>query len=254
MGKVHLVIPDPHAHYQHHNKRAEWVGELIADVKPDVVICLGDGADMPSLASYDKGKRSFQGRTYQADIDAHTDFQERLWDRVRRRKKAMPRSVYLIGNHEHRITRAIEMSPELDGAISLKDLSLDTWYNETVHYAGQTPGVIEIDGITYGHYFISGIMGRPLGGEHPATTIVTKKLSSATCGHMHIADWSTRTNLNGHRIMGCVAGCYQDYDSDWAGVINGLWWRGVVIKHGVERGNYDPEFVSLDRIRQEYGT
>jgi predicted MPP superfamily phosphohydrolase len=113
-----LVIPDAHAHYQHHNKRAEWLGELIADVKPDVVINIGDAWDMPSLSSYDRGRKSFQGRTYRADIDAGLDFQDRLWSRVKRRKKKRPLSVFCVGNHEQRIARAVDLQPELDGAVA----------------------------------------------------------------------------------------------------------------------------------------
>jgi hypothetical protein len=250
---VHLIIPDSHAHYKHHNKRAEWLGELIADIKPDVVVNIGDCWDMPSLSSYDRGRRSFQGRSYRADIDAGLDFNERLWSRVTRRKKKLPRTVFLEGNHEHRIHRAIDLQPELDGAIGYSDLNLSEWYDDIVLYEGSTPGYIEIDGITYAHYFISGVAGRPVGGEHPATSLITKKLSSATQGHLHLADWSTRMSLNGNRIMGCFVGCYQDYISDWAGVISNLWWNGVVIKRNVENGCYDPEFVSLSRIRKEYG-
>jgi hypothetical protein len=82
LGKCHLVIPDPHAHFQHHNKRAEWLGKLILDIKPDAVINIGDTWDMPSLSHYDKGRKGFQGRTYRADIDAGIDFNDRLWSTV----------------------------------------------------------------------------------------------------------------------------------------------------------------------------
>jgi hypothetical protein len=165
----------------------------------------------------------------------------------------LPRTVFLEGNHEHRIHRAIDLQPELDGAIGYSDLNLSEWYDDIVLYEGTTPGHIEINGITYAHYFISGVAGRPVGGEHPATSLITKKLSSATQGHLHLADWSTRMSLTGNRIMGCFVGCYQDYMADWAGVISNLWWSGVVIKRNVENGCYDPEFVSLSRIRKEYG-
>lgn len=249
---THLVIPDAHAHYQHHNQRAEWLGELIADIKPDVVINIGDGWDMPSLSGYDKGKKSFQGRTYRADIEAGLDFQDRMWSAVRKRKRAMPRRVFCVGNHEYRITRAVELQPELDGAIGLSDLELGRWYDEVVDYEGNTPGFIEIDGIAYAHYFISGVAGRPVGGTHPADSLISKKHSSATCGHLHLADWSAHKNMYDQWVMGCFVGCYQDYNADWAGVVNHLWWRGVVIKRGVSNGGYDPEFVSLSRLRQEY--
>jgi len=252
--KTHLVIPDPHAHYKHHNDRATWAGKLINDIKPDVVVVLGDTADMPSLSGYDKGKKSFYGRTYRADIDAHADFQERLWSPVRRSKRKMPRAISLIGNHEHRITRAIEVQPELERTIGLQDLELERYYDDIVEYSGGSPGTIAIDGIHYGHFFVSGISGRPIGGEHPAYSLLSKGYSSHTQGHSHTLDFCFRARAGGERIYGLVAGCFQDYDNDWSGKELGkLWWRGVVVKRSVEAGAYSPQFISIEELKKEYG-
>ena len=249
---IHLVIPDPHAHYKHTNERAIWLGKLIRDVRPDVVINLGDSADMPSLASFDKGRAKFQGRTYRADIDAHNDFQDKLWSTVRSGKKRMPRRVTLIGNHEQRIARALNTQPELAGAVGYNDLQLNRWYDDVVHYAGDTPGVIEIDGVLYAHYFISGVMGRAVGGEHPAYSLLSKNYVSSTQGHTHVFDHCVRTRADGRKIIGLVAGVYQDYESDWAGEANKLWHRGVAIKTSVEDGTYDLRWVSLRALEREY--
>ena len=252
--KTHLVIGDTHAHPNHNNNRAEWLGKLIVDVKPDTVIHIGDSADMPSLSAYDRGKKSFQGRTYQKDINAHLDFQDRLWSTAAKgyNKKKLPRRVFCLGNHEERINRAIEISPELDGAIGYKDLRLQDWYDDICWYEGNTPGVIEVDGIYYAHYFVSGLKGLPLGGEHPADTLVAKKFVSATAGHNHLADWAVRTGADGRQRMGAFAGCYVDYITDWAGCSNNLWWKGILVKRNIESGVYDPEFISLKAIKREY--
>ena len=76
---------------------------------------------------------------------------------------------------------------------------------------------------------------------------------SATAGDLHLLSYEVQTGIGGRRIQGLVAGCYQDHDADWAGEANRLWWRGVVIKRNVSDGNYDPEFVSIDRIKKVYG-
>lgn len=251
-SRTHLVIPDPHAHYEHDNDRALWLGKLICDVKPDVVINLGDTADMPSLSGYDKGRKCFQGRTYRADINAHNDFQEKLWHEVKKRKKKLPYRVTLHGNHEHRIHRAIDLQPELEGAIGFEDLCLDQWYDTIVPYDGGTPGVIEIDGVHYAHYFVSGVMGRPVGGIHPAASLLAKQHGSCTAGHLHLLDYSVNTDVSGRKMMSLVAGCYQDYKADWAGGVNDLWWSGVVVKRGVEGGQYSLETITIDRVRKEY--
>ena len=70
MSKVHLIFSDAHAHPDHDNKRAEWLGKLIMDLRPDVLVNLGDLADMPSLSSHDKGTKGFHGRSYKRDVDA----------------------------------------------------------------------------------------------------------------------------------------------------------------------------------------
>jgi hypothetical protein len=173
---------------------------------------------------------------------------------IKRLKKKMPRTVFCEGNHEHRITRALDLSPELDGAISFRDLELDKYYDDVVRYTGATPGSIEIDGITYAHYFVGGIAGRPLGGIHAGYAIATKKFSSATCGHSHLFDTSWHVDLQGNPVIGTVVGCFQDYTNDWAGdELGKLWNRGVVIKRHVNNGGYDLQWVRLDSLRKEYG-
>lgn len=216
------------------------------------MINIGDSADMESLCSYDKGKRSFQGRSYAKDIEAHLEFQDRLFGPVRRRKKKLPRTVFLEGNHEHRIEKALDLSPELEGTIGLEDLDLDRYYDEVIRYKGSTPGIISIDGVSYAHYFVSGIMGRPLSGKHPAFSLVSVGGTSCTAGHSHLADWHVHSGVNGRKTMGCVVGVYQDYDAPWAGVVNDLWWRGVVLKENVSGGVYDPRFISLQSMKKEY--
>lgn len=250
---VHLIVPDIHCKPEEHNDRADWLSNLIHDLKPDVVVNMGDQWDFPSLSSYDKGKRSFQGRTFKADLYSGLEFTDRMIEPLKRSKKRLPRFVFLEGNHCHRIERALDLSPELTNTISFGDLDLERYYDDIVRYSGTTPGQIEIDGITYAHYFIAGVSGRPISGEHHAFSLLAKQYSSCTAAHSHLTDYAIRTIANGRKIHGLVAGCFLDYPLDWAGETNKLWWRGVIIKRNVEGGTYDPEWVSLDRLRSIYG-
>jgi hypothetical protein len=206
---------------------------------------------MPSLSSYDKGRKSFQGRTYRADIDSGIDFNERLWGTVRSAKKRLPERYFLEGNHEHRIAKAIDLQPELEGAIGLDDLKIKEFYDHFVPYDGRSPGCVNIDGINYAHFFVSGVMGKSIGGVRPAYSILTKRHQSCTAGDLHLLDYFIDSTVTG-KIQGLVAGCFQDFPSDWAGFANHLWWRGVVIKRNVEGGNYDPQFVSIAALKKEY--
>lgn len=249
---THLVIPDSHAHPDHNNDRATWLAELIIDVKPDVVIHMGDSADLPSLSTYDKGKRSFHGRSYKKDIEAHLDFQDKLWSPIEKRKKRLPRRIFLLGNHEWRIEKALDLSPELTGTIGLNDLDLRRWYSDVVGYNGGTPGVINVNGIDYAHYFVSGGMGRPISSAHHGYALLAKRHCSSTAAHSHAADQYVSTVGGSRKIYGTVVGCYQDYTNDWAGESATNWWRGVVVKRNVENGAYDTQWISLDALRKEY--
>lgn len=256
MSKIHLVIPDQHAHPSYNNDRADYLGKLIVDLKPDVVINIGDAADLSSLADYEKGKASFVGASYSKDIESHLEFQDRMWAPHRRSKKKRPFSLFCEGNHEHRIKKALNNSPELAGdryGISFKDLGLEDYYHQTVEYEGGTPGIAEVDGILYSHYFVSGLMGRPIGGEHHGYSLLAKNLQSSTCGHSHQVDWSVRATSTGRKMMGCVVGVYQDYKSSWAGNVNHLWSSGVVVKRNVNEGVYDFQWISLQQLEQAYG-
>lgn len=249
----HFVIPDLHVRPGDNQRRADWIGRAICETKPDTVVCLGDAADMESLCSYDKGTKAFQGRSHRADIDSHLSFQDRLWGIVKAQKKRLPLRVILEGNHEHRIKRAINVQPELEGAISFEDLELDRFYDIVVPYQGSTPGIVELDGISYGHYLVSGVSGRPISGEHLAYSLLSKHHSSVVVGHNHTLDYCIRTRVDGRRIQALCAGVCQEHVSEFAGESQKLWWNGVVVLKEVHDGGYDPEFISLEQLKKRYG-
>jgi len=254
--KDYLIVPDPHAHPDFGNERADWLGKFILDHKPDVVVNMGDTWDMPSLSSFDKGKASFSGANYEKDINAGLDFTDRMWHPIKKAKKKQPRKVFLEGNHEQRLKKVLEYEPHLAGdryGISYKNYQLDDYYHDVAYYKGQTPSIITLDGISFAHFFVSGLMGRPIGGEHHAASLLSKNYSSCVAAHSHTADWAVRSGSNGKKIMGLVAGVYQDYDSGWAGTCNNLWWQGLVYLRNVSDGVYDPEFISMEALRKEYG-
>jgi hypothetical protein len=256
VSRDYLVIPDPHSHPNHSNDRADWIGKLILDRKPDVVVNMGDTWDLPSLSSFDKGKASFNGANYEKDMNAGLDFQDRMWHPMKASKKKQPHKVFLEGNHERRLNKVLEYEPHLAGeryGISYSNFQLEHYYHDVVYYNGGTPGIYTIDDISFAHFFVSGLMGRPIGGDHHAASLLAKNYSSCVAAHSHTVDWAVRSGSNGKKIMGLVAGVYQDYVSGWAGNVNNLWWQGVVYLRNVEAGVYDPEFISIEALRRAYG-
>ena len=127
----HFLLPDCQVKPGVPLDHLSWAGRYVAEKKPDVIVCIGDFADMESLSSYDVGRKSFEGRSYKADIDvAHKAMQLfldpiiELQKQQRRNKEKIykPRLVLTLGNHEQRIPRAIDADRKLDGLISIKDL------------------------------------------------------------------------------------------------------------------------------------
>lgn len=249
---TYLIIPDQHAVSYHNNDRADWLARLIIDLKPDVVVNMGDAADMESLSSYDKGKRSFHGKSYKKDLDAHLDFQERLWEPVKRTKKRLPHRVVLEGNHENRIERALDLSPEMQGVIGFEDFAFDRYYDEVVRYDGGLPGIYKRDGILFAHFFPTGVSGRPIGGERPAHMLLSKNGCSTIAAHSHTLDFATRRTVADRTLNGLVVGCYQDYINPWAGPIGKFWQAGVAILRGVEDGHFDVQWVSIRAMKENY--
>lgn len=257
-GLKHLVIPDAHVKPGVLLDRFEKLGKLIVDEKPDKIICLGDFADMESLCSYDKGKKDYNRRSYQADIDSVIAAQKALFTPLWKyntlrgqahKKQYRPEFHMLLGNHEYRIQRAINMDHVLlEGLISVGDLQYESFGWNVYQFLDK----VNIDDIIYSHYFISGVMARPISGENPALALINKHHMSCTAGHSHIYDVALRTRADGSPIRGLVAGCFLDHYEDYAGPANELWWKGVFIKTNVHNGTYDLQEISLKELEKRY--
>lgn len=255
-SKTYIIVPDPHAHPAFNNNRADWLGKLILDVRPDVVVNMGDTFDMPSLSSFDKGKASFVGASYEKDIESGVDFLDRMWHPIRKAKKKKPKSIYLYANHERRLDKVLEYQPELSGSkygISRKDFCLEDYFSVVVDYKGLTPGIYNSDGINFAHFMVSGVMGRPIGGENHARSLLTKTHSSCIVAHSHLLDYAVHSSPDGRKTMGLVSGVFTDYTSPWAGHAGDLWWSGLQILRNVEGGTYDLTCVSMEALERIYG-
>jgi hypothetical protein len=224
------------------------LGRLILDLKPDVVVHIGDHWDMASLSGH-SSKMELEGKKYMADIEAGVEALDMIDWPTRRAKKKRPRKVFCMGNHEARIDRLVEQQPVLEGKVSDADLQLLDYGWEVNGFL--TPVVV--DGIVYSHYFVSGVMGKPIGGVHSARSLLSKQHMSTTQGHSHLLDYSLTNRADGRRIQGLVCGVFQDYRTTWNNnQSESQWWPGLVIKRNVENGVYDPQFVSIQALKKEY--
>src|SRR5574340_857793 len=91
--RSHCVIPDCQVRDGVPLEHLAWAGRYIAEKKPDVIVCIGDFADLPSLSSYDVGKRAAENKRYKYDLDAAHKAMELLMSPIVTEKDYNPRLV-----------------------------------------------------------------------------------------------------------------------------------------------------------------
>ena len=250
----HLVIPDTQVKPNHDISHLRWAGLYATDKKPDVIIHLGDHWDMPSLSSYDVGKKSFEGRRYFDDIQAGLrgmeaflqpirEEQQRLKDN--KKKQWNPRMIFTLGNHEQRIERAIENDPKMDGMMGYKDLQLEEMGWEV--YPFLQP--VMVNGIAYCHYFTSGVMGRPV---NSARIMLTKKHCSTVMGHVQDKDIAFGRKADGSNMIGLFAGIFYQHEESYLNAQTNGSWAGIWMLHEVKDGACDEMAISINYLKNKY--
>jgi hypothetical protein len=255
MTKKHLIIPDTQIRSQDNTDYLERIGMYIVDKQPDVVVQIGDFADMPSLSSYDVGKKSFEGRRYVKDIEAARNAMARLLSPIEEynsrqrkngKKQYKPQMILTHGNHEDRITRAVNSDPKLDGTMALGDLG----YSEFGWKEYPFLEVVTVDGVAYSHYFVTGVAGRPASS---ASVLLNKKHMSCIAGHQQGRQAASAYKADGKRITAIIAGSCYEHNEDYLGPQGNNHWRGLVVLHDVNDGEFDEMYVSLKYLEGKYG-
>ena len=251
----HLVLPDVQIRAGDDLAFLNKIGQYIVEKQPDVIVQIGDFADMPSLSSYDIGKKAYEGRRYLNDIAAADMGMFELLsplaiynDRQRRngKKQYRPRMVLTLGNHENRINRAVNSDAKLEGLISVDDLAYKQYGWEVFPFLEP----VVVDDIAYCHYFTTGLLGRPCSS---AAIQLSKKHMSCISGHQQGLQIAIGHRGDGKRLTSVIAGSCYEHDEDYLGPQGNKHWRGILMLHAVTNGEFDLMPVSLDFLRKKYG-
>lgn len=258
MSKNILVIGDAHAHPAYSNDRFDWLGKMILDLKPDIIVDMGDFADMPSLGRQDIGTMAFEGRRYKDDIAIAIDARKRVKEpsdalvarlKAGHRERWNPRWVALGGNHDdEHFGRAVQADAKLEGLITRDDLQIKELGWEFSPFGE----MIDIEGIVFTHYFMGGVMGKSIGGLYPTVSILKKYHSSCVQGHTHFFQMRHEMGRSG-KIYAFIAGCYFDFNPEWTKA-HIFYDRGILLLNGVENGNVESfSWVNIEEIKRRYG-
>lgn len=250
----HFIIPDVQAKPGQDFTFLSRIGEYIVDKQPDTIVCLGDFADMPSLSSYDVGKKAFEGRRYKDDVDAAWKAMAALMQPILlnnrnnvkyKKKQYKPKLILTLGNHEERINRAVNNDAKLEGVLNVSDLPY-THYDWTVH---PFLDVVVVDGVAYSHYFVTGVAGKP---ATTASAQLSKKHMSCVAGHQQGLQIATAHRADGVRLTSIIAGSCYEHDEEYMGIQGNKHWRGCLMLHEVNDGQFDLMPVSLDYLKKKY--
>jgi hypothetical protein len=250
VGKRIMVLPDVQAKPGVDFSFLRRIGLYMVEKKPDVVVCIGDFADMPSLSSYDKGKKAFEGRRYKRDIEAAQfamqAFLGPLEEYNRTAKKPYrPRMVLTLGNHEARISRACDDDPKLDGVLSIKDLAYEEYGWEVIPFLE----VVVIEGVAFSHYFTTGVMGRPAG---TAQAQLRKTNMSCFSGHQQGKQITYGSRADGKTITSIISGSCYEHEESYLGAQGNQHWRGFWMLNDCQDGAFDEMPVSLAYVNSKY--
>lgn len=255
MSKKHLVIADTQVKPGHDLSYLTAIGKYIAQKKPDVIIHIGDHFDFESLSSYDKGKRSFEGRRVKEDLEAGHKGMELLLQAVkelqesqRKAKKKVynPRLVFCLGNHEARADRFANDNPEFTGFLGSKELGLEKYGWEVYPYLKP----VDVDGINYVHYLANPFTGKPYGGNALSQLKTVGK--SFIVGHKQLLDVAIRPTLDGTMQLGIINGACYPHEEEYKGYQGNFHFRGLTVLHEVKDGFGLPSFVSLEFLMEKY--
>jgi hypothetical protein len=168
--------------------------------------------------------------------------------RKNKKQQYTPRMVLTLGNHEHRISRAVEDDAKLDGTIGLHDLKYSEYGWEVYDFL--VPVVI--DGVAYCHYFTTGVAGR---AAPSASLQLAKKHMSCIAGHQQGLQIATGHRADGTRLTSIIAGSCYEHNEDYMGPQGNKHWRGILMLHEVSpEGEFDIMPISLKFLKDKYAS
>jgi len=244
---THIVIPDCQISPGVPTEFLEWIGKYIAHIKPKRVICLGDFADMKSLYNYKK--ESFDSNEYKADIESAIDAMEVLMRPILDEMKKTdwkPSLDFVLGNHEHRITKVSNTDKKIGSFISVDDLRYKK-FGWTVHDF-LVPAIL--DNIAYAHYFTSTNMGAPIPS---AKNLVDRKHMSCVMGHRQNWEMHRTDRPDGTSIVGLLAGSCYLHDEEYLGPQGNNYSRQIWVLNNIDRGSFTPVPIELKQLKRVYG-
>ena len=141
------------------------------------------------------------------------------------------------------IIGAFYTDPKLEGLIKYDDLPYGDW---EVH---PFLSPVFIDGVSYCHYFPTGVLGRP---ATSTSAMVSKLHMSCIAGHQQGKQVAYGKRPDGSTITCIIAGSCYEHNENYLDIQSNKHWRGIGILNEVQDGSFDELFVSLNYLKKRY--
>ena len=176
-----LVIGDSHDSPKMSKDRFFWIGKFCAELKPDILIHIGDISSFDSLCHFipdDTYTAKVTKPLYQEDMDS---LQKCLQELDRGMGKFNVRKILTEGNHENRLHKYADKNPPVFGMLQEKFYELMESFNwKCIEYAK----MFEFGGVNFCHC-PKNSMGREYGGINAERKIATESSKDLVFGHSH---------------------------------------------------------------------
>lgn len=229
-----LVVGDCHVKPEQDLSRFSLLSKYIQDSLPDYIVIIGDFVTLESLSAWDNDKRQLmEGKRYEADMQAGNEALNLMFAGVknynakaRQHKKKMynPTIIYTEGNHEDRLRRYLEKSPEFHGFVNIQD---DLHLSERgIDFYGYG-GIASIDDVHFTH-IPHGVAG-PISGKYTLQRVSDFYQANMVFGHIHRLEYFHRSCYGGGTHNYLAVGCFMDTTPEQYMERNlENYWRGVV--------------------------
>lgn len=223
MGDVHLdpaTPPDP---------SYLAVKRFIKDVRPSKIVILGDFGDFACFSSHDYQKRLLmEGRRYAASC-------ERVRLELEELRPYCSQMYYIMGNHEYRVQRYIEMHPELDGALDLeRDLWLEALHIQAVPYNE----VLNLGKLNFTH-------GWAINKYH-AAKMAQEFGDNIIYGHTHTYQaYTPHYRVDREPYLAMSVGCLCSRNPDYLKNLPNRWINGFALIEVRGDGNFNAHWVAI---------
>lgn len=250
----HLIIPDTQIGPGVPLDHIKWAAEAIVDYMPDVIVMIGDWADMPSLSSYEKpGGKKLEGARIMDDIAVANEAAKVLVAPMEKeiarragghRKRWTPERIFCKGNHEQRLDRVANNDAKFEGVLSSDQIVLPGFKTR------EFLEIVEVDGVSYSHYFSNIHSGKAIGGS------IDNRLNrigrSFVQGHQQGFLYGVRQFPGELARHGLVAGSFYLHDEHYRDAQSNGEWRGIVVLNEVKNGSYDIMPLSMSYLQRKY--